>query len=177
MTIDPDEPVTLVRVANGAGAVAIANALGAADIQATVTGEYTTGYQTGAPGYADVLVKRVDLERARAAWEEIQQQGDFDWTDPQVEAEVVAESPPPDEEELHPERTPLWQTTGNRLVWISALIGVAIGVFVWLFTGSSAALWIWAFAVLGAIALLMALNSLGRSSQRSESDDTYTRGE
>jgi hypothetical protein len=74
MTIDPDEPEELLSVPNDVEAAAIVNALADYEIEAFAAGGYTAGFQVAAPGEVSVLVKRIDLERAKNALEQIRQQ-------------------------------------------------------------------------------------------------------
>jgi hypothetical protein len=86
MTDDPNSPRVLLSVASDVEAASIVTALDAYDIRATATGGFISGFRAEAPGDVKVIVKAVDLDRARQALAELQgQQGEIDW--PQAEIE------------------------------------------------------------------------------------------
>jgi hypothetical protein len=61
--------------------VAIVGALAARGIVASTTGGYTAGFRAEAPGRVNVIAKYEDLDRARHALTEIEQdQPDVDWS-------------------------------------------------------------------------------------------------
>jgi hypothetical protein len=50
-------------------------------IKATMSGVYTTNFRAEAPGWVEVLVAEHDLERAKEALQEIQEENDhIDWS-------------------------------------------------------------------------------------------------
>ena len=71
MTTDPDNPERLVSVKTETEASLIAGMLKEQDIEATVTGGYTSGFKAAAPGEVCVLVRNSDLARARDLLKEI----------------------------------------------------------------------------------------------------------
>jgi len=63
---DPDNsPEKLVAVSSDLEAAMIVSALAAHDLDATTSGEYTSGFRAEAPGLVEVLVRRCDLSKAR----------------------------------------------------------------------------------------------------------------
>ena len=58
-------PETLVSVPNEFEAAMIVSALAAHDIDATTTGNFTSGFKAEAPGDVKVLVRQSDLMRAK----------------------------------------------------------------------------------------------------------------
>jgi len=85
MTADPNNPELLTSVVTDVEAVVIVGALAARGIQAHTTGGYTAGFRAEAPGYVQILVKNKDLDRARQAFAEIEQdQSDVDWSQEDV---------------------------------------------------------------------------------------------
>ena len=76
MTLDPNNPETLIRVATEIEATAIVTALAAEGIEATTTGSYTAGFQAEAPGTVDVVVRRKDLARSQSLLAEFQRGSD-----------------------------------------------------------------------------------------------------
>ncbi len=81
MPADPNNPEVLTSVRTDVEAAVIVSALAACGIQASTTGSYTAGFRAEAPGYVNVIVKCEDLDRARQALAEIEQdQTDVDWS-------------------------------------------------------------------------------------------------
>jgi hypothetical protein len=81
MTADPNNPEVLTSVRTDVEAAAIVGALAARGIEASTTGGYTAGFRAEAPGYVNVVVKYADLDRARHALAEIEQdQSEVDWS-------------------------------------------------------------------------------------------------
>ena len=81
MSDDPNSPRVLLSVASEVEAAGIVTALAGYDIEATVTGGFTLGFRTEAPGDAKILVRLADLDRARQALAEIRgEQGQIDWS-------------------------------------------------------------------------------------------------
>ena len=76
MTVDPNNPEVLVRVATEAEATAILTALAGQGVEATRTGSYTAGFQAEAPGTVDVIVRQQDLDRARDLLEKLRSGAD-----------------------------------------------------------------------------------------------------
>ena len=69
---DPDKnPETLLSVPNDLEAAMIVSALAAHQVDATTSGEFTSGFRAEAPGEVKVLVRRCDLERARRVLREL----------------------------------------------------------------------------------------------------------
>ncbi|MCH8839608.1 MAG: hypothetical protein IH831_02835 [Planctomycetes bacterium] len=81
MATDPNNPEVLTSVRTDVEAVTIVGALAARGIEASTTGSYTAGFRAEAPGCVNVIVKYEDLDRARHAFSEIEQdQPDVDWS-------------------------------------------------------------------------------------------------
>ncbi len=81
MPLDPNNPEVLTSVPNGFEAAAMVGALASHGIEASTTGSFTAGFIAEAPGCVHVIVKYVDLDRARNALVQIQQsQDDVDWS-------------------------------------------------------------------------------------------------
>ncbi len=81
MATDPNNPEVLTSVRTDVEAAAIVGALAALGIEASTTGGYTAGFRAEAPGCVNIIVKYVDLRRARIALAEIEQdQPDVDWS-------------------------------------------------------------------------------------------------
>jgi hypothetical protein len=74
MSDDPNSPSKLVSASNEIEAAAIVNALLVYEIEAFMTGGYTSGFKAEAPGCVDVLVRQSDLDRAIKALAEIEKQ-------------------------------------------------------------------------------------------------------
>ncbi|MEE9295961.1 MAG: hypothetical protein V3W34_13495 [Phycisphaerae bacterium] len=72
MADDPNRPVVLTTVAMELQAALIVAALEERSIEAQTTGALTSGFRAEAPGGVQVLVRAVDLERARAALSDLQ---------------------------------------------------------------------------------------------------------
>ncbi len=81
MTDDPNEPELLVALATEAEAASIVTALAERDIEASTTVGSAFPGSLGLDGAAQVIVKRSDLDRAKAALAEIRQEfSDIDWS-------------------------------------------------------------------------------------------------
>jgi hypothetical protein len=76
MPQDPDQPVVLTLASNEAEAAIIVAALEEQGFRAEMAGQLTAGFRAEAPGGVKVLVRRADLEGARAALEELHEQAD-----------------------------------------------------------------------------------------------------
>ena len=86
MTNDPNRPELLTAVPNDIEAAAIVNALADRGIQATVTGSYTSGFRTQAPGWVSIVVRRMDLDAARQAFVALKPDvGEVDWPEIDVD--------------------------------------------------------------------------------------------
>ena len=72
MSEDPDEYVKLTRVPAEVQAALIVAALLDRGIQARHVGGLISGFRAEAPGGVDIFVRRVDVERARTALQEIE---------------------------------------------------------------------------------------------------------
>ncbi len=71
MAQDPNSPRVLLTTRNEVEAAGIVTALAACDIEASITGGFTSGFKAEAPGNVQVLVRSADLERAKQALAEI----------------------------------------------------------------------------------------------------------
>jgi hypothetical protein len=81
MSCDPNGPCNLLSVSNEIEAASIVTALAACNIEAFTVGGFTSGFKAEAPGNVQILVRNSDLERAKAALAEIQQdEGEVDWS-------------------------------------------------------------------------------------------------
>ena len=81
MTSDPNGPCTLLSVDNEVEAASIVSALADYGVGASTVGGFTSGYKAEAPGSINILVRRSDLDRARLALAEIQNdEGKVDWS-------------------------------------------------------------------------------------------------
>ncbi len=81
MPADPNNPEVVTSVRTDVEAAAIVSALAARGIEASTTGGYTAGFRAEAPGRVNVIVKYVDLHRAKIALAEIEQdQAGVDWS-------------------------------------------------------------------------------------------------
>ena len=81
MTVQSNSPCELLSAANEVEAAGIVTALAEYDIEASVTGGFTSGLKAEAPGDIQILVRRSDLDRAKLALAEIRQdQGKIDWS-------------------------------------------------------------------------------------------------
>jgi hypothetical protein len=81
MTTDPHGPEVLTRVSSEIAAAAIVTALAARDIKASTAGCFTAGFRAEAPGDVSVIVRHKDLNHAKQALAEIEQdQNDVDWS-------------------------------------------------------------------------------------------------
>ena len=81
MADDPNRPCVLLLAANEVEAGGIVTALAEYDIEASVTGGFTSGLKAEAPGDVQILVRCSDLDRAKLALAEIRQdQGKIDWS-------------------------------------------------------------------------------------------------
>ena len=81
MPSDPNNPEVLTSVRTDVEAATIVGALAARGISASTTGSYTAGFRAEAPGCVNVIVKYKDLDSARLALDEIEQdQPDADWS-------------------------------------------------------------------------------------------------
>ncbi len=81
MPTDPNSPEVLSSVRTDVEAAAMVGALAERGIEASTTGGYTAGFRAEAPGFVNVIVKRKDLDRARQALADIEQnRPDVDWS-------------------------------------------------------------------------------------------------
>ena len=81
MPPDPNNPEVLAFVRTDVEAAAIVGALAVRGIGASTTGGYTAVFRAEAPGCINVIVKYEDLDRARHALADIEQdQLDVDWS-------------------------------------------------------------------------------------------------
>ena len=80
MSSDPNSPVVLTSVRTDIEAEAAVIALAEYDIRAKTTGGYTAGFRAEAPGDVNVIVRQADLERAKIALLQIQQETGTDWS-------------------------------------------------------------------------------------------------
>ena len=81
MRDDPNNPHVLMSVSSEVEAAGIVTALAEHDIEAFTTGGFTAGFRAEAPGDIQVIVKQIDLDRARQAMAEIRKErGETDWS-------------------------------------------------------------------------------------------------
>jgi len=70
---DPqNNPVSLLSVPNDFEAAMVVSALAAHEVDATTSGEFTSGFRAEAPGDVKVLVRQRDLGRAREVLDELE---------------------------------------------------------------------------------------------------------
>ncbi len=94
--LDPLQPVPLVSVPSEFGALAIVRALEAVDVRATVFGGSLAGMRAEAPSQATVMVRRMDLDRARKALNTVRSESvDFDPDELAAQAEQASIEPDP----------------------------------------------------------------------------------
>jgi hypothetical protein len=128
MTPDPNCPATLLTVDSEVEAAAIVDALADYGVEAIASGGYTSGFKAEAPGRVAILVKQADLDRAKQAMVEIQQdQGEVDWDRVDV-MEGAEEEPPHDMVATQSD----WNPIAGRALWLIGIVGVGIGAVVWL---------------------------------------------
>jgi len=85
MPADPKNPEVVAKVRNEIEAAAIVTALAAEGIEATTTGEYTSGFRAEAPGQVSVVVRNADLVRAEQILAEFKEhEPDIDWSNVDV---------------------------------------------------------------------------------------------
>jgi hypothetical protein len=72
MADDPNQPVILTTRRTETEAALIVAALKDRGVEAQATGGFTSGFRAEAPGDVRILVRRSDLEQARAALREIE---------------------------------------------------------------------------------------------------------
>ena len=72
MSNDPHNPAVLISARDDIEAAALVAALAGRGIEASTTGDFTAGFRAEAPGDVNVIVKQVDLDRARKALAEIE---------------------------------------------------------------------------------------------------------
>ncbi|MBX9737951.1 MAG: DUF2007 domain-containing protein [Phycisphaerales bacterium] len=95
---DPFQPVMLVSVPTEFVAHAIVRALEAVDVPATVFGGNLAGMRAEAPSQAVVMVRRMDLDRARVALESVRTESvDFDPEELAAAAEAAGTEADPSE--------------------------------------------------------------------------------
>ena len=81
MSDDANGPEVLTEVPTEIEAATIVAALAARGVKADMTGGFTAGFRTEAPGWVRVVVRRSDLEQARSALDEIKsERSEIDWT-------------------------------------------------------------------------------------------------
>jgi hypothetical protein len=73
MSNDPHNPAILISARDDIEAAAIVAALASRGIDASTTGDFTAGFRAEAPGDVNVIVKQADLDRARNALAEIEE--------------------------------------------------------------------------------------------------------
>ena len=71
MAKDPNNPEVLIAVPNEIEAMSLVTALSGYGIEASITGSYTSGFRAEAPGQVQVIVRHIDLDRAKDALAEI----------------------------------------------------------------------------------------------------------
>ena len=78
---DPNNAVTLIRFKSEIESVALLAALAEMDIHGTMTGSFTTGFRTEAPGDVAVIVRQRDLPKALEVLTELEAtKNDIDWS-------------------------------------------------------------------------------------------------
>ena len=131
VTLDPNRPEVLLSVPTEIEATAIVTALTEYGVEAIATGGYTSGFRAEAPGSVAVVVKHVDLDRAKQALAEIREtQTQIDWS--KVDVSEEAEDQPQIDEASGAASN--WAAIGNHLWWIVILVSSAVGLLAWLFT-------------------------------------------
>ncbi len=81
MSDDPNTPRRLVSVGNEIEAGGLITALAGYGIEASATGDFTSGFRAEAPGEIQVIVRQVDMDRAKQALAEIRaEEGKIDWS-------------------------------------------------------------------------------------------------
>ena len=81
MSEDSEDLLILISVPTEIEAAAIVAALAQDDIRAVATGGLTSGFRAEAPGEVQVLVKRVDAERAQQTLQDIRSgENPIDWS-------------------------------------------------------------------------------------------------
>jgi hypothetical protein len=81
MADQPDSPCLLSTAANEIEAASVVSVLADYGIEASTTGGFTAGFNAEAPGSVQILVRRSDLDRAKLALAEIEQdEGKIDWS-------------------------------------------------------------------------------------------------
>ena len=81
MSTDPNNPEVLTSVSSDIEAAVIVAALTERGIEASTTGGYTAGFRAEAPGGVNVIVRHLDLERAKDVLAEIKQdRPEIDWS-------------------------------------------------------------------------------------------------
>jgi hypothetical protein len=81
MSDQSSSPCVLTSAANEIEAAGVAAALAQYGIEAQVIGGFTAGFKAEAPGSVQILVRQSDLDEAKRALAEIQQdEGDVDWS-------------------------------------------------------------------------------------------------
>ncbi|MBL8990826.1 MAG: DUF2007 domain-containing protein [Phycisphaerae bacterium] len=146
---DPDTPVELTSRATEAAAEVIAGSLRDRGIEARVLGGMLTGFRAEAPAQARVVVRRRDLEAARAALAEIRSASvDLDWDEVDVGA--------PEGPGAGPARAP------ERITRAAATTAIVCGAsaLAVLFVSMSAGLWRWASVVVALTAFLLLMAAL-----------------
>lgn len=95
MPKDPDGLVEITTRATEAGAEMVAGALRERGVDAQVVGGFLTGFRAEIPAYSTVLVRRRDLEQAKAVLAEVRAESvDLDWSEVDTNA---PETPAPAE--------------------------------------------------------------------------------
>ncbi len=93
---DPLQPVVLASVPTEFEAHAIVRALEAVDVRATVFGGNLAGMRAEAPSQASVMVRRMDLDRAKGALKDLRAESvDFDPDELAAAAEAAGAEPDP----------------------------------------------------------------------------------
>jgi hypothetical protein len=78
---DPNSPAVLVSVVCDLEAAAIVSALASHDIAASTVGGFTAGFRAESPGEIKIVVRQTDLEKAKLALTQIEQEREeIDWS-------------------------------------------------------------------------------------------------
>ncbi|QQE12313.1 DUF2007 domain-containing protein [Planctomycetota bacterium] len=88
-----EETVILIQLQTEIEAAMLVDALNEQGIQAVASGGISSGFRTEAPGYVNVLVHQKDIEQARIAAEEFNNEHfNIDWDNVDIDGDM------PDEE-------------------------------------------------------------------------------
>ena len=87
-----DETIILTQMQTEIEAAMLVDALKEQGIQAVASGGISSGFRTEAPGYVNVLVNQRDLEKARIATEEFNNEHfNIDWDNVDIDGDLPDE--------------------------------------------------------------------------------------